>query len=36
MEIATFLPKAAGQFCLLSYRLAAGIWAFPSKLSYTL
>jgi hypothetical protein len=30
MEIATFLPIAAGQFCLLSYWLTAGIWAFPS------
>jgi hypothetical protein len=30
MEIATFLPKAAGQFCLLSYWLTASIWAFPS------
>jgi hypothetical protein len=30
MEIATFLPTAAGQFCVLSYWLAAGIWAFPS------
>jgi hypothetical protein len=30
MEIATFLPIAAGKFSLLSYRLVAGIWAFPS------
>ncbi len=30
MEIATFLPTAAGQFCLLSYWIAAGMWAFPS------
>jgi hypothetical protein len=30
MEIAKFLPTAAGQFCLLSYWLAAGMWAFPS------
>jgi hypothetical protein len=30
MEIATFLPIAAGKFCLLSYWLVAGIWAFPS------
>jgi hypothetical protein len=30
MEIAKFLPTATGQFCLLSYWLAAGMWAFPS------
>jgi hypothetical protein len=30
MEIAMFLPIAAGQFCLLSYWLTVGIWAFPS------
>jgi hypothetical protein len=30
MEIATFLPIAAGQFYLLSYWLTADIWAFPS------
>jgi hypothetical protein len=30
MEIATFLPIAAGKFSLLSYWLLAGIWAFPS------
>jgi hypothetical protein len=30
MEIATFLPIAARKFCLLSYSLAAGIWAFTS------
>jgi hypothetical protein len=30
MEIAIFLPIAAGKFCLLSYWLAAVIWAFPS------
>jgi hypothetical protein len=30
MEIATFLPIATGKFCLLSYWLVAGIWAFPS------
>jgi hypothetical protein len=30
MEIATFLPTAAGQFYLLYYWLADGIWAFPS------
>jgi hypothetical protein len=30
MEIATFLQIAAGKFCLLSYWLVAGIWAFPS------
>jgi hypothetical protein len=29
-EIVTFLPIAARQFCLLSYWLTAGIWAFPS------
>jgi hypothetical protein len=31
MKIDTFLPIAAGQFCLLSYWLKAGIWAFPSS-----
>jgi hypothetical protein len=30
MEIATFLPIAAGQFYLLSYWMTAVIWAFPS------
>jgi hypothetical protein len=30
MEIATFLPIAAGKCCLLSYWLVAGIWAFPN------
>jgi hypothetical protein len=30
MEIATFLPIAAGKFSLLSYWLIADIWAFPS------
>jgi hypothetical protein len=30
MEIATFLPIAAGQFYLLSYWMTAGIWTFPS------
>jgi hypothetical protein len=30
METDTFLPIAAGKFCLLSYWLVAGIWAFPS------
>jgi hypothetical protein len=29
MEIAMFLPIAAGKFSLLSYWLVAGIWAFP-------
>jgi hypothetical protein len=29
MEIATFLPIAAGKFSLLSYWLVADIWAFP-------
>jgi hypothetical protein len=33
MEIATFLPIAAGKFFLLSYWLVAGIWAFPSGFS---
>jgi hypothetical protein len=33
MEIATFLPIAAGKFSLLSYWLVAGIWAFPSGFS---
>jgi|LakMenE18May11ns_1017448.scaffolds.fasta_scaffold7618045_1 hypothetical protein len=33
MEIATFLPIAAGKFSLLSYWLLAGIWAFPSGFS---
>jgi hypothetical protein len=32
MEIATFLPIAAGKFSLLSYWLVAGSWAFPSGL----
>jgi hypothetical protein len=30
MEIAKFWPIVAGKFCLLSYRLVAGIWAFHS------
>jgi hypothetical protein len=30
MEIATFLPIAAGKYSLLSYWLVAGILAFPS------
>ncbi len=30
MEIATFLPIAAGKFSLLSYWLVADIWAFLS------
>jgi tRNA U34 5-carboxymethylaminomethyl modifying GTPase MnmE/TrmE len=30
MEIATFLPIAAGKFSLLSYWLVSDIWAFPS------
>ncbi len=30
MEIAMFLPMAAGKFSLLSYWLFAAIWAFPS------
>ncbi len=30
MEIAMFLPIAAGKFSLLSYWFFAGIWAFPS------
>jgi hypothetical protein len=30
MEIATSLPMAAGQFCLLSCWLKVEIWAFPS------
>jgi hypothetical protein len=30
MEIAMFLPIAAGKFSLLSYWLVANIWAFPS------
>jgi hypothetical protein len=30
MEIATFLPIAAGKFSLLSYWLLASIWEFPS------
>jgi hypothetical protein len=29
MEIATFLPIAAGKFSLLSYWLVAGSWALP-------
>jgi hypothetical protein len=36
MEIATFLQIAAGKFCLLSYWLVAGIWAFPSGYPYPL
>jgi hypothetical protein len=36
MEIAMFLPIAAGKFSLLPYWLVADIWAFPSGLSYTL
>jgi hypothetical protein len=32
MEIATFLPIAAGKFSLLSYWLVAGSWAFLSGL----
>jgi hypothetical protein len=31
MEIAMFLPTAIGQFYLLSYWLADGIYAFPSS-----
>jgi hypothetical protein len=30
MEIAMFLPIAAGKFSLLFYWLVAGFWAFPS------
>jgi hypothetical protein len=30
MEIAMFLPIAAGKFYLLFYWMTAGIWAFPS------
>jgi hypothetical protein len=30
MEVAMFLPIAAGKFSLLSYWLVAGIWEFPS------
>jgi hypothetical protein len=30
LEIATFLPIAAGKFSLLSYWLVADIWEFPS------
>jgi hypothetical protein len=30
MEIATFLPLAAGKFSLPSFWLVACIWAFPS------
>jgi hypothetical protein len=33
MEIATFLPIAAGKFSLLSFWLVADIWAFPSGFS---
>jgi hypothetical protein len=33
MEIAKFLPKAAGKFSVLSYWLVADIWAFPSSFS---
>ncbi len=29
-EIATFLPIVTKQFCLLSYWLTAGVWAFHS------
>jgi hypothetical protein len=36
MEIAMFLLIAAGQFCLLSYWLKAGILAISQRLSYTL
>jgi hypothetical protein len=35
-EFSTFLATAAGQFCLRSYWLAAGIWAFPSGFPITL
>jgi hypothetical protein len=31
MENAKFLPTAAGQFCLLSHWLTAGIWVIPSS-----
>jgi hypothetical protein len=31
MEIATFLPIAAGKLSLLPYWLVADIWAFPSS-----
>jgi hypothetical protein len=31
IEIAKFLPIAAGKLFLLSYWLVAGIWAFPSS-----
>jgi hypothetical protein len=30
MEIAMFLPIAAGKFSLISYWLVSDIWAFPS------
>jgi hypothetical protein len=33
MEIAMFLPMAAGQISLCSYWLMAGIWAFPTCIS---
>jgi hypothetical protein len=33
IEIAKFLPTAAGKFFLLSYWLVAGIWAFSSGFS---
>jgi hypothetical protein len=36
MEIATFLPIAAGQFCLLSNWLTAGILHFPEVFLYPL
>jgi hypothetical protein len=32
MEIAMFLPIAAGKFSLISYWLVSDIWAFPSGL----
>jgi hypothetical protein len=31
MEISTFLPTASVHFYLLSYWLAAGVWAFSSS-----
>jgi hypothetical protein len=36
MEIATFLPIAAGQFYLLSYWLTADIWDFTAAFQYPL
>ncbi len=36
MEIATFLPIAAGQFSLLFYWLVVSIWAFPAAFLYLL